>query len=254
VRLSSAIKLLPRCLGKSGLLNRRGIIFMFGHMRCYSSLLSHMIGSHPQVAGYAEMRQKYRNALDLIELAAKIESSTGSPPTDRYHFDKILLDFTVRDRVLRRGDLSVIVTSRLPEPTIRSIVKLAACGILTPNDAIEYYVGRMKTLQQIVERRKGRAIYLDAEAVIERPSDTLHRLSGYLGLMPDISENYQMFSKTGVGKYGDPSPWIKSGKIVKVRDQTSSPEPLPPEIDKAITAHGELREFCSRHAEATIMV
>jgi len=253
MRLSSAIKILPRCIGKNSLLDRLGIIFLFGHMRCFSSLLGHMIGSHPQVAGCGEMHQKYRGMLDLIELASKIENYECHSPVGRYLFDKILQNLEIRDCVLNRDDLSVILMSRPPEPTIQSILKISAGGIVTADAAINYYIARMQMLQQIVERRKGRVIYLDADLLIEEPADTLRSLSKSLGLTPDISENYELFPKTGIGKHGDPSPWIKMGKIVKDRDQAPSPSALPSEIDNAIKAYADLRKFCGQHAEIKIM-
>ena len=73
MRLRSALEILPRLYGANSYLRTAGYLFVVGHMRSYSSLLAHILGSHPRIVGYAEMHQKYRNVLDLLELTRKVE-------------------------------------------------------------------------------------------------------------------------------------------------------------------------------------
>jgi hypothetical protein len=50
----------------ASLLAPRKSLFVLGHMRSYSSLLCHILGSHPQIDGYCETHIKYRTRFDLL--------------------------------------------------------------------------------------------------------------------------------------------------------------------------------------------
>ena len=43
-------------------------LFLLSHMRSYSSLMSHLLGSSPQIDGYGEMHLRYRTRLSLLAL------------------------------------------------------------------------------------------------------------------------------------------------------------------------------------------
>ncbi|QQZ27263.1 hypothetical protein HMY34_16720 [Thiothrix subterranea] len=45
-------------------------IFLLSHMRAYSSLLGHIIGSQPRINGYYEMHQSYLSDADLAQQIA----------------------------------------------------------------------------------------------------------------------------------------------------------------------------------------
>src|SRR5688572_25028043 len=90
MRLKSALEILPRLYGSNGYLHAAGYLFVIGHMRSYSSLLAHILGSHPRIVGYAEMHQKYRTVLDLLELSRKVERTCDKGCAGRYVLDKIL--------------------------------------------------------------------------------------------------------------------------------------------------------------------
>jgi hypothetical protein len=46
--------------------SRTQYLFVISHMRSRSSLLSHILGSHPQVIGYSELHQSYQRWSDLL--------------------------------------------------------------------------------------------------------------------------------------------------------------------------------------------
>src|SRR3954447_7337822 len=46
-------------------------------MRSYSSVLSHILGSHPQISGYCETHTKYRTWFDLWKLRRRVRKLTG---------------------------------------------------------------------------------------------------------------------------------------------------------------------------------
>src|SRR5215467_8996279 len=59
-------------------------LFVFGHMRSYSSLLCHILGSHPEIDGYCETHIKYRWYFDLLRLRYRVVTLTGEPLRGRY--------------------------------------------------------------------------------------------------------------------------------------------------------------------------
>ena len=44
---------------------RLGRIFLLSHMRAYTSLAGHILGSHPEINGYYEMHISYENPVAL---------------------------------------------------------------------------------------------------------------------------------------------------------------------------------------------
>ncbi len=251
MRPSRLLKLLPRTLGPDGYLNHQGAIFLISHMRGYTTLLSHLIGSHPEVAGYAEMHQSYHNALDLIGLAEKVEAAGAGAPQGRRLFDKILHTYKIRDAVLKRRDLSLLITVRHPWPTIASILKGRHGGLSSERDAGWYYLERLAQLRTIIERRAGRVLFIEAESLIEAPATTLQGISGYLGLKSGLASTYRSFPLTGKKRSGDSSSWIHSGKIERERDTNRLLSPSP-YLNELAARYEAFRDFARSAAECSL--
>lgn len=251
MRPGRLIKLLPRSFGAEGYLNRRGAIFLISHMRGYTTLLSHQLGSHPEIAGYAEMHQNYRNALDFIGLAEKIERAGAGLPHGRWLLDKILHPCRIADGVLQRDDLALLISARPPRPTLTSIIKGRHGGLDNERAAGDYYLARLRELRSLIERRDGRVLFIEAEALIASPAATLAGIAGYLGLSSGLSASYRSFPLTGRKKFGDSSAWIHSGHIESRRDNGGL---LPPSrfLDELDRAYGEFRDFAARRAADAI--
>jgi hypothetical protein len=247
MRLSNAPGIIARQVTRNGFPRIRGLIFLVAHMRAYSSLLSHQIGSNPDVAGYIEAHQKYRGALDIAHLMDKIERAGGHAPAGRFVFDKLLHALELRDAVLQRPDLKLIVLAREPEATIRSIVKLGGGRAADVAPAVGYYVRRLAQLQAILERRRGRALFVEAEALLEDSAAALTGIGEYLGLPVPLTERYKRFPLTGRDKFGDPSPWIQAGTIVRERDPGAI-DIIPPA--RLAAARRAYEQFC-REARAS---
>src|SRR5258707_13269189 len=71
----------------------RRTLFLLGHMRSYSSVLSHVLGSHPQINGYCETHTKYRTYFDLWKLHRRGRKLTGEAATRDYVLDKMLDEY-----------------------------------------------------------------------------------------------------------------------------------------------------------------
>jgi predicted HTH domain antitoxin len=216
-------------------------------------LLSHQIGSNPEVAGYFEAHQKYRTWLDLIELAHKIDQAGGHAPPGRFLFDKILHPLELRDAVLRRKDLKAMVIVREPQATIRSIVRIGSGGHCSIDEAADYYELRLRQLREILDRRRGQALYLEPEALLEDSAATLAAITQYLGLSIPLTETYECFPMTGMAKFGDPSEWIGHGTIVRSRGKDESEAIEGARIAATIAAYEEFRGYAQAVAERAIV-
>ena len=102
----------------------RRYLFVLGHMRSYSSLLCHILGSHPQIDGYCETHVKYRTRFDLLRLRSRVVKLTGEPLSGRYVLDKVLHNYPLASSILRSPNTLSIVLVRRPVPTVQSIVNM----------------------------------------------------------------------------------------------------------------------------------
>jgi len=195
-------------------------IFLLSHMRAYTSLAGHILGSHPQINGYYEMHISYADtaALDR-QLAAYLESDALKPGS-RYLFDKLLHnDYVLAPDRLGLADMKILLSLRQPEPTIQSIVHLYRQkdgGDLfdSPEKAARYYIERVRALADFAQSNPG-YFYFDAELWQRAPEQLLPRLAAWLELDSPLSEQYRTFSHTGKPLKGDSSPRIHRGSIDK---------------------------------------
>lgn len=198
-------------------------LFLMSHMRSYSSLLSHILGSHDSIAGYSEMHLSYRKKSDLLTLRYRVYLSNNREPMGDYIFDKILHNHTISDTILNDDRVKVLFMLREPEATLKSILKMSK-NLKNPSrisniDKISnYYLNRLKNLEKLSDRTNGRGVYLDAEKIVDNTDFTLGYLSDWLQLPTKLSSEYKTFSKTGEPGFGDPSDNIKQGKIIKNRE------------------------------------
>ena len=256
MRFSKAPGILARQFFANDYRKLRGITFLVSHMRSFSSLLSHQIGSNPEVAGYFEAHQKYRNWLDLVELADKIHQAGGHAPAGRILFDKILHPLEIRDAILQRKDLKLIVLVREPQATLHSMLKIRSGGIGSVRESIDYYTQRLRDMREILDRRRGRVLYLEAEALIEDSTATLATMSEYLELSVPLTESYQRFPMTGIGKFGDPSAWINYGTIIRCRGEVCEKEhalSADPQFEAMYQDYESFRRYAQAVAEKTIL-
>src|SRR5580698_3253303 len=100
-------------------------LFLLSHMRSYSSVMSHLLGSSPQIDGYGEMHLRYRTRLSLLALPWKVRHSTGEPLAGQWLLDKILHN-KIRSpwRLLPDDRYRVIIFLRGPRATLRSLLAM----------------------------------------------------------------------------------------------------------------------------------
>jgi len=223
-------------------------------MRAYTSLLGHILGSHPQINGYYEMHLSYEHEAALERQWAMYCATDEIKAGSRYLFDKLLHnDYLLRcDDALPAGS-RILMSIRRPQASIGSIVDLFAqkdAGELyaDPVEAARYYLERLEWLSGFARDNPGRYFYFDAEALISHADALLLKLSQWLGLDTPLEREYRLFSLTGQARKGDSSEKIRSGVIDET--ETPCPEVAIPEdlLSEANQAYETARRIMLRHA------
>ena len=226
-------------------LKRRHYIFLLSHIRGYTTVLSHILGSHPQISGYAETWTSYRSARDLLKLRCAVCFHGNYKANCTYFFDKILHNrLQISDSILNRPDIEYIFMIREPVPTIKSMVAfyrkyIAEGGAIegctlpaTVEDAVLHYINRLRFLVGVSAglRRIGkRTLVIRAEALINDPRCVLRELEAFLNLKSAIDEHYSIFDRTGEWSLSDTSEFIRKGTIERNRPDHSEII-IPPQL------------------------
>jgi hypothetical protein len=230
-------------------------LLLLSHMRSYSSLLAHLLGSSPEIEGYGEAHVRYRHPWDLWRLRRSIQRSTGRELRGRWMLDKILHNhIRPPDRLVDREFVRAVIFIREPEPSLQSMLALARVTpdggpMRDPQRCCDYYVSRLHRLREDGERLGSAAIYFDAEALVERPHALLSGLGDWLGLRQPLRTGYAVGVRSGECGFGDPSDNIRAGRILAAEATTvRQPERLDPMIlVEAEAAYRRCRDALLRH-------
>lgn len=202
-------------------------IFLLSHMRAFTSLAGHILGSHPQINGYYEMHVSYEDASALDkQLDVFLEGDVLKENSD-YLFDKLLHnDYLLKPERLGLANLKILISLSEPERAIKSIVNLFAQKEIedlyaSPVEAANYYVERVQTLADFSRTVDQAYYYFDAEMLQRAPEKLLPRLADWLALDSPLSERYRAFRQTGKAGKGDSSKRIHRGSIDKTQTDYS---------------------------------
>jgi hypothetical protein len=205
------------------LFGRKHYLFLLSHMRCYTSLLGHVLGNHADIAGSYECHQSYRNRLDLVKTRYLVYYNHNKKIGNKYIFDKLLHDrYTISTGILNRDNVRVIFALRDPAQTIPSIVKLYSGQGLqdagwydyrNPDQACEYYIRRLQSLEGYSRALRGKPIYFDGEDLNEHTDRLFEFLRRELELSGALTEVYATYNHTGRPGFGDTSNRLNSGRI-----------------------------------------
>ena len=229
-------------------------LFVVSHMRSYSSLLCHILGSHPEISGYEELLQSYVVTSSLDRLARKIRDRTGNAPLGRYLLDKILHShLEIGSSILARPDVRCIFLLRDAGDTMRSLRNtLHALGDpdrYTDVGMLAYYTDRLNEMVRYSERLGDRSLFIDSEQLLSDTGAVLDRLSQWLALAEPLREEYRTFPHTGVAGHGDPSPNIKAGRVIRSveeRHRDYVPVAIPDDVlERANAAYARCRAALS---------
>jgi len=207
-------------------------LFLLGHMRSYSSVLSHILGSHPQIDGYCETHTKYRTRFDLWRLHSRVRKLTGEPLDGDYIFDKILHDYPLARSILSSSRTRGILLVRRPRDTVRSIIEMGLNYSPVPwhrdfEQVARYYETRLAGLLRLCELLRGRVVFLEAESLLLNPREVLDQLGAFLQLQSPLQQEYRRFAHTGELGFGDPSKAIAAGRITVAERDSRTAVSLP---------------------------
>jgi hypothetical protein len=232
----------------------RRYLFVLGHMRSYSSLLCHILGSHPQIDGYCETHVKYRTRLDLIRLRSRVVKLTGEPLHGRYVLEKMLHNYAFAPSILRSPRTFALVSIRQPIAAVQSIVNMglhygAVAWHRDLDAVVRYYEERLAMLVRLADELRGRVMFMEAEALLSQTADVLQGIGDLLDLGEPLRSDYRRFAHTGEGGFGDPSETITTGRVSnatrELRTPVIIPEALISRLEMAYaTCLAALRERC----------
>lgn len=231
-------------------------LFVISHMRSFSSLLAHLLGSHPEISGYGEAQQSYAGRHDLDRLARTARTQTGEAALGRFVLDKILHNrHEIAPTILGRDDIRWVFLLRNAEDTIRSVLNMAHSlghtGMFSdPVQVVDYYTARLARMEQYGKELGVRALYVDAQRLIDDTGPVLEGLSRALSLATPLLAEYRTFPLTGARGHGDPSPNIKAGRVVaseQERHRDWVPTAIPDDaLLRATAAYHACRDALSR--------
>lgn len=241
------------------LVARRQYLFLLSHMRCYTTVLGHILGGHEEIAGSYEVHQSYTSGWDLIRLRYVTYYMHTRKFAKKYFFDKILHDsHVVSPAILNRNDVRVLFSLRDPADAIRSMIHVSLNYTDHPDKRPEYpdtyrlgeyYVARLKTLEGLCLSLEKRALYFDGDDVVNDTQRLFAFLKRELGLNRDLSEEYPTYAHTGTYHLGDPSERIRKGRLDRERTDLSYIAPPECVIERAREAYARcralLRERCT---------
>jgi len=205
----------------------KNYLFMVSHMRAFSTLISHILGSHPDISGHIENHIEYKNTFDLLKLRHRVASVSGCGLEGSYVLEKIVHNYEISDSIINRSDTKFCLTIREPLPTLKSIIsmKMRFDGkdekqLYKPT--LKYYIDRLDGIQALAMRLEGRFLFFKGEVLVTDADVVLHDLTEWLGLSSPLKKDYEVREDTGVAGRGDFSDDIRGGRIVGIRDKYKS--------------------------------
>ncbi|SEL45666.1 Sulfotransferase domain-containing protein [Aquimarina amphilecti] len=192
-------------------------LFVMGHMRSRSSLLTHILLSHPTMVGLGESNAVYESNLKLLYMKSKTLLKNRSVD----FFEKIYVDQinhnskTPNPKIFQKKNLKMIILARPPDPSVASIMALTKKHYTPWSDdkSKKYYSDRMSYLIKLKERLPDdQCLVINSDELVRTPNVILDKISEFLEMSTPLKSEYETFNFTGTS--GDPSANIKEGKII----------------------------------------
>jgi hypothetical protein len=219
--------------------NRPRIALILGHMRSGSTLLLHLLQSHPEVAALGERNRTYVHGSDFSRLVIDTRLAQQRPLRPlAYVADQINHNrFTPVAQLLTQRRVRVLFLLRRPSPTIASLLELSRryySDSWTPTRAVDYYCERLAGLERLAASlRRRQAAFLTYETLTTQPEPLLQRLSAFLRLTPSLGTDYPQQRYTRAS--GDPGTRIRAGRVLPAEDLEADIEPAL--LARAAAAH-----------------
>jgi len=224
-------------------------VFILGHMRSGSTLLNHLLMSHPSFVGLGERNSIYRAPGDLERLAMHAHFEHRLVAPRKFVIDQINHSRMTPDTALLEADnVSLVFLIREPAQTLNSLFEFLGRHYgMSEEEAYQYYVQRLEGLAAIARAvaTPERSLYLTYDDLVRRDHEVRASLTSFFGLDPPLAATYRTFPFTGIR--GDPSERIASGVISPpiAREPPDIPRQTMESVDQswAETSH-ILQRFC----------
>jgi len=210
-------------------------IFLVSHMRSGSSLLAHVLSSHPEILGSGELHKNYARHGALARMTGKILCS-GSQwkklGRGCYFLDKILHPHLHPPHENPTTSHRYLLLLREPADTLASIVALEKqFGRFQGHEAERALFHYSERLALLVTLHKSldpaQVLIIKYEDLTGNPEHVLASVSSHLSLRSPLQNTYQIQRQTGQAGSGDPSKVIFSGKILTQEEKGKRHPPAP---------------------------
>jgi hypothetical protein len=187
-------------------------VFVLAHMRSGSTLLSHIIASHPDFLSAGETFTFYKTPADLQKLIPRTcELLRTLKLKGTLVVDKITMDqYLSIDALSSLPIYKCVILFRAPEASLRSLMTLFGWPEET---ALDHYVTRLATLGGYGKVLGDRALLVEYGDLVDRSDETLGALTRFFSVDRPFTNNYAKSKVTG--KMGDQSENIFSGRIIR---------------------------------------
>jgi len=143
---------------------KKDYLLIIGHMRSYSTLLAHILGSNKEISGHSEMQISFQRTYDLYRFQFKILFENPKVLYSRYFLDKVLYN-EIADSILKHHNVKVILLLRVPESTLKSIINMKEN--ITKKDALFIKAENITDNPEEVLKHTGKAHYGDPSDIIK---------------------------------------------------------------------------------------
>lgn len=254
MNLISSIKALPRNTVYSyylWLLSQKNpklkTIFIISHMRSGSTLLSHILNSHPKIYGIGETGLSYRSEADLDLMKCRVSWYFRKIyiPED-YVFDKLLHNrLLINQNLLNNENISCIFLVRSPEDTLISLSKLFPQRNL--DKLYQYYMERLAMMENDLKTIKNPAniLIITYDQIINQSHQAFDSFQKFFQTQEPFSETYNLTRWTGKKYIGDSSENIKAGRILRKKEKEESLQFSPELLQNAWKAYHKWTELQS---------
>lgn len=197
-------------------------LIVFSHMRSRSSVMSHVLGSNPEIVGYGELLRSYNSSIDLLKMRVNLNEDTNKKVCNQFLYDKLLhTSHKVANKYLYDKDFKFIFLLREPESTVKSTLNMGIKRNIPEYQSEEfvfnYYIERLKALEEYAKILEGRFFFIESDELVDDTDQTLQDLTSWLGLNTPLSKEYKTFNKTGIPGHGDPLEHIHSGILKRTK-------------------------------------
>jgi hypothetical protein len=241
-------------------------LLILSHMRSGSSLLVHLLNTHPKVFGYGETFLTYERPSDLRRLPMKMLLRTRRALRQQeYVVDKLLHPRLLAGvGVLSDPEVRCIFLLRDPDSALRSLIRAPSLpgwwqspgwsldGV-DQKVVVDYYCRRLNELACYARsmRDPSRSLVVTYDEVVSQTSAVFSALEHLLDLEGGFAESYDLLDSTGQPGAGDPSENIRKGFI----DRGIRREPVDVRGDLLERSHAAYTAcLAALHERCTVIV